>query len=471
MRKLITQEYYNLIIREFPSAKENPAYFKLLCYLAFGRLNKKTGQVIIDYSRLARIQFGNKIGIKKVQQLNYKALTFLEEFQRDVMSEETFTWSDYDFEEHRAREAEVTWSDTMIKAIEEENLYRASTTKLNGLVYIDSGKKYSQASIKLARDMDLQMAQQQQRIATDEQKPLLEYMHSLSIKHFSNIVNDSNFYAAIQEVLKIEKLVSRQHQFNTLLAIRENLKPLYQPSKTGNTVRIFAYNGESILSLKKSIRKELCKGWVEFDLASAQLAIVSQTWNIPFIRDYLNNGNKIWKDLCNHLNLPYTEDIKADLKVALYALVYGKTVTKLQQLIKETIGEEYVDLWLSHPVIKAILAARKIKIEQLLRDKQLTTIFGKTIKITGKDRTEINAKIRSALAEESQAVEYYLILPVLELAQSTKDFVITLVQADGFSCSFTNKTKQQRWIDRILQSVQQRADLLSIPTHLELEIL
>jgi hypothetical protein len=470
MRKLITQEYYNLIIKEFPSAKENPAYFKLLCYLAFGRVNKKTGQVIIDYSRLARIQFGNKIGIKKVQQLNYRALTFLEEFQRDVMSEETFTWSDYDFEEHRAREAEVTWSDTMIKAIEDENLYRASTTKLNGLVYIDSGKKYSQASIKLARDMDLQMAQQQQRIATDEQKPLLDYMHSLNIKHFSNIVNPSNLMAAFAEILKIEKKTSRDHQFNILCAIQEDLKPLYQPSKSGNTVRIFAFN-DSILSLKKSIRKVLCKGWIEFDLASAQLAIVSQTWNIPFIRDYLNNGNKIWKDLCNHLNLPYTEDIKADLKVALYALVYGKTVTKLKQLIKETIGEEYVDLWLSHPVIKAILTARMIKIKQLLKDKQLTTIFGKTIKITGKDKTEINAKIRSALAEESQAVEYYLILPVLELAQSTKDFVITLVQADGFSCSFTNKTKQQRWIDRILQSVQLKADSLSIPTHLELEIL
>ena len=470
MRKLITQKNYNLIIREFPPAKENPAYFKLLCYLAFGRLNKKTGQVIIDYSRLARIQFGNKIGIKKVQQLNYRALTFLEEFQRDVMSEETFTWSDYDFDEHRAREAEVIWSDTMIKAIEDENLYRASTTKLNGLVYIDSGKKYSQASIKLARDMDLQMAQQQQRIATDEQKPLLEYMHSLNIKHFSNIVNPSNLMAAFAEILKIEKKTSRDHQFNILCAIQEDLKPLYQPSKNGNTVRIFALN-DSMLSLKKSIKKVLCKGWFEFDLASAQLAIVSQTWNIPFIRDYLNSGNKIWKDLCSHLNLPYTEDIKADLKVALYALVYGKTVTKLQQLIKETIGEEYVDLWLTHPVIKAILAARKIKIEQLLKDRQLTTIFGKTIKITGKDRTEINAKIRSALAEESQAVEYYLILPVLELAQSTKDFVITLVQADGFSCSFTNKTKQQRWIDRILQSVQLRADSLSIPTHLELEIL
>lgn len=470
MRKLITQKIYNLIIREFPSVKENPAYFKLLCYLAFGRLNKKTGQVIIDYSRLARIQFGNKMGIKKVQQLNYRALTFLEEFQRDVMDKETFTWSDYDFEEHRAREAEVTWSDTMIKAIEEENLYRASTTKLNGLVYIDTGKKYSQASIKLARDMDLQMVQQQQRIATDEQKPLLEYMHSLSIKHFSNIVNPSNLMTAFAEILKIEKKTSRDHQFNILCAIQEDLKPLYQPSKSGNTVRIFAFN-DSMLSLKKSIRKVLCKGWIEFDLASAQLAIVSQTWNIPFIRDYLNNGNKIWKDLCNHLNLPYTEDIKADLKVALYALVYGKTVTKLKQLIKETIGEEYVDLWLTHPVIKAILAARMIKIKKVLKDKQLTTIFGKTIKITGKDRTEINAKIRSALAEESQAVEYYLILPVLELAQSTKDFVITLVQADGFSCSFTDKSKQQRWIGRILQSVQQRADILSIPTHLELEIL
>ena len=40
------------------------------------------------------------------------------------------------------------------------------------------------------------------------------------------------------------------------------------------------------------------------------------------------------------------------------------------------------------------------------------------------------------MAQQAQATELYLLLPVLKLAKSTNDFSITLWQHDGFSVNF-----------------------------------
>ena len=61
--------------------------------------------------------------------------------------------------------------------------------------------------------------------------------------------------------------------------------------------------------------------------------------------------------------------------------------------------------------------------------------------------------------------------PILDLALTTTDFVMTAFQHDGASIKFTNITKQDSWINRICTSVKQRADSLNIPTQLEIEYL
>lgn len=62
-------------------------------------------------------------------------------------------------------------------------------------------------------------------------------------------------------------------------------------------------------------------------------------------------------------------------------------------------------------------------------------------------------------------------LPVLDLAKFTNDFLITLWQHDGFSVKFTDKTKQEIWLKRIVDCVNQRASELGIVTQLESALL
>ena len=77
------------------------------------------------------------------------------------------------------------------------------------------------------------------------------------------------------------------------------------------------------------------------------------------------------------------------------------------------------------------------------------------------------ADARSALAQDAQAVELDLLLPVLGLAKRTNKFRILLWQHDGFTVKFTEAGKEERWHRRILKVVNEKAIELAIPTQLD----
>jgi hypothetical protein len=78
------------------------------------------------------------------------------------------------------------------------------------------------------------------------------------------------------------------------------------------------------------------------------------------------------------------------------------------------------------------------------------------------DRTE-----GSVLAQLSQAMELYLLMPVLDLAYETDEFGIVLWQHDGMNVAFKNQGRKDRWMRKIQTAVNRRAAELSIPTRLE----
>ena len=73
----------------------------------------------------------------------------------------------------------------------------------------------------------------------------------------------------------------------------------------------------------------------------------------------------------------------------------------------------------------------------------------------------------SLMAEAAQVAEMELLLPVVRLAKTTKDFQITLSQHDGISILFRKDKKQ--WIDRIDGEVSKKAKEFGFPTGLEWE--
>jgi hypothetical protein len=197
----------------------------------------------------------------------------------------------------------------------------------------------------------------------------------------------------------------------------------------------------------------------------------------------------IWLELFKHFNLSNLkasnaikyQGIKDVFKTSLYSLIYGMPKGNLVREINQGLSIYGINQggkhYFNHPLIQALYKAREAKFEEMNRLTEVTTIFNKTLQIDGsktskgKPTQQRKDSIASLLAHQAQSIELYLLLPVVELASTTTDFYITLWQHDGFSIHFTNKSKVDKWIPRILQVVQQKIDEQGILTHLEWELL
>jgi hypothetical protein len=210
--------------------------------------------------------------------------------------------------------------------------------------------------------------------------------------------------------------------------------------------------------LRRDIRKTLTQGWYEFDLANAQLAIVAKLWNIQPIQDFLSTKQSIWTELFKHFNrtsLKTTNDlkyqgIKSVFKKALYSLIYGMPKGNLIKEINEGLKVYGISQGGKHffinTLIQALYLAREAKFQEMNGLTEVSTIFNKTLQIdgnktsTGKPTQNRKDSIASHLSHQAQSVELYLLLPVVELASTTKDFHIVLWQHDGFSIHFNDKS-------------------------------
>ena len=93
-----------------------------------------------------------------------------------------------------------------------------------------------------------------------------------------------------------------------------------------------------------------------------------------------------------------------------------------------------------------------------------TTVFGDRLHSDGSDDS-----LRSILAQEAQAMELWLLLPIVEMARSTDEFSIVLWQHDGFSAAFRDRSRARRWVGRFQEAVARRAGEQGIATELEAE--
>jgi hypothetical protein len=356
-------------------------------------------------------------------------------------------------------------------------------------VYIDTGLKYTRRN----RDRDKLIMEQEARIffnfSAPEAKPVLEYMNSLPTNLVTKLLYEKdgsfteNWKNALAYTMEIEDEEVRDSQIITLQNIRDDLKAYYQPSLEGNTCRVFPAN-LSIPMLMKGIRKILTKGWWEMDLASSQLAIVAVIWDIPEVQEFLKNGGKIWKELFNHYGLDAEAIKKADddlyndikrtvFKESLYGLIYGMSIKNLRARLEDNLTRCCISggakHFLKHPIIKTLLIARNKKMRELNKGGSVTTIFGKELSVQPGKHKDRSKDVRSILAQEAQAIEMYLLLPIVDLANSTDDFTITVWQHDGFSVNFNREAKRERNIRKMQELVKERADKLGIITHLEVE--
>lgn len=485
MRKLVCKTFRLALESRYPGLKKDKRHWTFLRWLIFGKKDHRTGLPLIDMFHVAKAY--DQVSLFRNSK-SFISSKYLLKFRKDVMSQETFYWSDWNYNDERARVAFVIFPSEIQLLIDKE-IYMTPTISIKDKVYMDTGLKMRENIRKVDREMMKQEALTYFEFAIPEARPLLQYMNNLSVHSFSKII-DTNFKDAVREVLTIDEPIKMRTQLEILVTLQEDLQPFYKPSEKGHTDRIFPCN-YSIPMLRREVRKVLTKGWYEFDLCNSQLAIVAKLWDIPPVQEFLKSNSSIWPSLFAHygfnqqhlktINKPKHNTIKDVLKTSLYALIYGMSKKGLMFEINEGLKNYNLNKpgshFFTHPLIKTIYEAREIKYKELNDVGEAQTIFGVTRKVQesktakGTPTKERLEYITSILAHQAQSVELYLLLPVVELASTTKDFYITLWQHDGFSVHFTDNSKVDYWIKKIQSAVQSKIDEQGILTHLEWELL
>jgi hypothetical protein len=184
---------------------------------------------------------------------------------------------------------------------------------------------------------------------------VLTYMNSRPANSFALL--RKNMKEAYAEAWRIQDPEKRRATLRRLARIHEQPQPFYGPTKQGGTARIYE-RGETLANLKRGVRRVLTRGWSEFDLKAAQLAIVSEHWKVPELRGLieasmggdgsneslgesqaatLKPAPSIWHVFAEDIGLgevTRTGDwpqLKSALKDATYALTYGSSEKNIKE--------------------------------------------------------------------------------------------------------------------------------------------
>lgn len=453
-RLTVSKPFRELTAKTFPALDRNPAYWRFMHYLLFGTFfDEDTERLVISQELLAEIE-GWTRGMG-----NYRAIRFLTAFQADVMTPETFSWTNWIGSEKCRQVRKFELAASFQTALDEE---WAKTHHDQGRVYFCDGRTFSKKKQRQCRLECRDAAISLQALAPcDEAREILDYLNHLPPNLFSGVLKNYNAALAVARAIKNENVI--RQQMRVLKAIKDQPQPFYKPTSNGNTVRMFGA-GDGITCLERNVRCALTADWHEADIKSSQLAICAAVWNVEAVQDFLRHGGSIWENLFEQFEFNAVEGATAKpaLKEALYSTCYGMRKqyvgARLGNALKQCGIVRDGSLFLKNPLIKSMLTARMEATKRIIRDGGAETCFGKQLEL-GK------LKPPQILAQIAQAAELKLIYPVVQLARQTEEFKITLWQHDGFSVHFVRR--EERWKRRLSNVVSEQAERMEIVTGLE----
>lgn len=471
----ISRNLRNHILDRFPALKDHNGHRCFKGLMLFSGHRTEDGMPIIPAERVAKCYGIDYEG----HESNFVISRILEIYKRDV--DPDFEWREHRYVEGKAREvAEWGVGREITAALERE--YVTKFEALEDPVNWQTGRKIDSKFISNEGDRLMEKATTKAKGMSEQTRRWLRYMNSRPARPFREQV-DPMLDKAWDIALELEKEDARNGARHNLREIAKMPKPYYEP--TNNTPRIFAPN--SIASVKREIRKVLSQGWVEYDLSSAQLAIISREWELEGVEKFLRTDRSIWESISEHSGLGMR--FKPLFKKALYSMCYGagqKNILEIYipeeaedrnlQYCKE-IGERI----LSHPIFDILKEARNDQIKRVIVDGGAYDCWGRWLdleerrtpsKNEKKDRGDRWAAASSILCQQMQSIEMDLLEPALalaeeELAKSRKAFQIVLQQHDGFSVKFHSASGYHH--KRIVKAVNDKCQRLGYPTELEFE--
>ena len=521
-KETATVDFYLALCKQCPPLREHGGYALLLAHILREALRKNDGVLGVLQrpvplpSYLVAEVAGER---KRALQGNFQSQRYLERFA-DVVKEGsggaiTVKFSDYKAGSHCTHGLFLK----VPNSIKAAALRDRDAGILEPLVDLRTGepatgKAAKAESARIAKAF-VEEAEARSDVPEIARRLLYYLVLTLPLRPFVALLKP-DFITKVEAFIGAEfakEPASRRYAIGVCQAILLDPKPLYHTSP--KTVRLSPY-GLNIAMLQSEVRKYWASlaGWIELDLSNAQLAINAVRWNVQSVIETLRDPSySVWPDLIQHLGGDVAdikarglyERVKDALKAVVYGLSYGMgkrnlgrfgkefdaDADKHRRVIEEVFGmkpKEAGRLLLQHPLITALLEARKGVFERVLADGGLTDCFGRWIKVEGRTIDQRKAAARSALAQAAQAEEMAILAPVIEAAieeaekaeklvntkQQTNSKVwgrplwrIVLWQHDGFSLWFKEERHRKTVVAKLQRLVAEEAEKRGIPTRLE----
>ncbi|AZI43207.1 hypothetical protein EHF33_11030 [Deinococcus psychrotolerans] len=500
----ISKEIRTEILSKYPILKENEAFRWLMAYLLWdGWRDKRTPErivlpaklvtfVVSEWSADNKKHWRQAWGVKAGKPIT--ASLMFQQFSTSVLP--------LHLNPHRIAETCRTCLPACCNLLIEARTEHLGTTATCP-VYFVSGRPAltPQHHRKVLQAQGAMQAAHLERLRPDYQRrffwPLLELLNNTNTQQVSTVLHDNFSHA--QEALskRVSNSASLSYSTALLLQIKHTSMPvLYEPSRKGKSPRISPVDGSGpALALPKEVRQALMRGCWEFDLVSAQLAVVARLWNIEALQSFLEQacdgrGHSIWQELMDAAGLPQNGSYKPLLKEFVYACCYGMRLPALKDLLlgrgKNHNGRsvrltqsQYGALML-HPLLRELLKARdnalakaeqngKVVVPFLPKAEQRFALKA-TDKAAKKYSNERRATARSALACASQAVELWLLMPTVEVLKRFPATQIIAHQYDGFTVAGPEYTLKEM-APQLIKAVDEQMRRYGIASKLDGKLL
>jgi hypothetical protein len=453
----VSAAFYQRLLDQYPALackdRKGLAYRRIAQYVLFNNSfqDEDTDLTILPYTTVAAL-----VGVHPRSHA-FCALRWMDDFSRDVFP---LNPSDYRYVEEKARTVEPVIADDIAQSLSAES-QRIKPAK--DCVWLDTGASVSRRN-RRERQEEYETGLQSYAASISKDHPAFElasYLQQTSQGALKR-VQRRNWPAVIEAVGQMPPSTSKSYCEGLLIALQGHPNMFYAPSEYSPRINAI---GVSIHQLPSPIRKIALAGGVEFDLRSAQLAIVARQWGIDPLYYFLKGDRSIWGELANHVQLPVSE-YKPMFKRTVYATIFGMSKGNLHADLENKIGKQAADLFFKHPLILALLKARQQSRKWVWQEGYALDAWYHPISLPGKRAKSL--EIYSVLSQAVQSYELRLMLAAFKVIQRKPQVYLLSWLHDGIVIEFGNKTKQAGEQQQILRAVKKEAKALCIPTELEI---
>lgn len=441
--KPVSREFLDVLLREYPVLRGREDLTRLAGAILFPALIDEASLRPVVSTQLGALCEG----VEATD--SYRAAAFFEEFRASVFD---FRLSGWNYFMGKARELISTdVSPALRSAVAAEiRLPRRGKDRL-----LTTGSMITRRVREELRWASMEAAASRLATANPVARQVAGYMNQLPPNSFTSLLQNLDVAEATADLLPA---VTRDYNRNVLASVGNLLsQPIYGPSESGRTARIFPA-GTSINTLSRSVRRAVCGGLTEIDIAHTHFALNAHIWGCQAISDYLASTSDLWGELVTAVAGKITdpilfEVIKGEVKVACYSIFYGAKVCGVSRTLTTNLSSFGVKRagrsLLRHPLIATIVRCREAAYSSVSQAGGATDCFGTFI------ATDDDTGPASVLSQVAQALELFCMSAVIDLAEQTDDFAPVLWMHDGATVRFSRRPEANS--RRICEAIQAKA--------------